>query len=263
MRKIQQILGTSLLLILAVGEARADWQFTLTATGEVNPAPYVFSVSLGDSSEALLLPAPPRPPQYATYVELYEPDWISGPYLVMIYAPTVDSLIWLLQIDPNGNVVPPDPRTTVISWDSRALPDAYNFSIVDYLTSQMVVPDMHAQGSFSVTGTEDQYFNVIAVPSASGVTNSPNTPLAYALISAHPNPFNPTATFSYQLSANSFVNLQVYDIKGKTVAELVNGWREAGMHEITFDGSALASGILFFRLQTGQYQSTGKIVLMK
>jgi hypothetical protein len=83
------------------------------------------------------------------------------------------------------------------------------------------------------------------------------------LAHVYPNPFNPAAVISYQLSTVSEVNLAVYDITGRQVAELVNGWRDAGMHEVTFDGSSLASGVYVYQLTAGDYQVQGKMVLMK
>ncbi|MCX6639364.1 MAG: T9SS type A sorting domain-containing protein [bacterium] len=78
-----------------------------------------------------------------------------------------------------------------------------------------------------------------------------------------PNPFNPTTMLSYELQAASFVNLSVYDISGKMVAVLVNGMRDGGSHQVTFDGSNLPSGIYFARLTAGEYSSVQKMVLLK
>jgi hypothetical protein len=61
----------------------------------------------------------------------------------------------------------------------------------------------------------------------------------------------------------SHVNLGVYDISGRKVAELVDGWRDAGAHEVMFDGSGLASGMYLYRLKAGEFETTGKMVLMK
>ena len=82
-------------------------------------------------------------------------------------------------------------------------------------------------------------------------------------INAYPNPFNPTTVLSYQLSALSFVNLSVYDISGRKVKELVNGWQETGLNEVTFDGSGLPSGMYIYRLQAGDFTASGKMILMK
>jgi hypothetical protein len=57
--------------------------------------------------------------------------------------------------------------------------------------------------------------------------------------------------------------LKVYDTTGRLVATLADGWQEAGTHEVTFDGSKLASGIYLFTLNAGQQHTTGKMVLLK
>ncbi len=88
-------------------------------------------------------------------------------------------------------------------------------------------------------------------------------PSEYALHGAYPNPFNPSTALSYQLPARSFVELTVYDIQGRLIAELVNDWRNAGVHEVTFDASTLTSGIYIYRLTADSYNASSKMVLMK
>jgi len=82
-------------------------------------------------------------------------------------------------------------------------------------------------------------------------------------LSCAPNPFNPKTVLSYQLPVASFVNLTVYDISGRSVATVVDGWREAGSHEATFDGSNLASGIYVYRLEAGNFSAVKKLILLK
>lgn len=89
------------------------------------------------------------------------------------------------------------------------------------------------------------------------VTNAP------ALDQNYPNPFNPTTTISYQLTANSFVSLKVYDILGREVATLVNEDLVAGRYERTFDAAGLASGIYLYRLTVGEFQQTRRLVVIK
>jgi hypothetical protein len=88
-------------------------------------------------------------------------------------------------------------------------------------------------------------------------------PFEFALNGVYPNPFNPSTVISYQLSKNSFVNLAVYDISGRKVAELVNGWRDSGVHEAVFEGTDLASGIYVLALKAGGYDARAKMVLIK
>jgi hypothetical protein len=79
----------------------------------------------------------------------------------------------------------------------------------------------------------------------------------------YPNPFNPSTTISYDLPANNFVTLKVYDILGKEVATLVNGFQTRKRHEVTFNGAGLASGVYFYRLQTALFSEVKKMVLVK
>jgi hypothetical protein len=90
-----------------------------------------------------------------------------------------------------------------------------------------------------------------------------SAPDKFVLHGAYPNPFNPVATLSFELPEANFVKLAVYDIAGRMVAEVVDGWRDAGVHDVTFDASSLASGIYVCRLKVGQFSASGKMVLMK
>ncbi len=90
----------------------------------------------------------------------------------------------------------------------------------------------------------------------------------YRLNPAYPNPFNPTTTISFQLPVAGFVTLEIFDVNGRAVGArhavpLQNAWHPAGTHEVTFDGSGLASGLYIYRIQTGDYTASGKMVLMK
>jgi hypothetical protein len=88
-------------------------------------------------------------------------------------------------------------------------------------------------------------------------------PLDYSLEQNYPNPFNPTTAISYQLSANGHISLQIYDTAGRLVTTLVNGWRDAGSHQATWDASGLPSGLYFCRMQAGAFTATRKMMLLK
>jgi len=102
-----------------------------------------------------------------------------------------------------------------------------------------------------------------AVERAHDGQGSTLTPGEYLLHGATPNPFNPITTIRFELRDASFVKLSVSDISGRQVAELVNGWRDAGIHEVTFDGSGLASGFYVYKLTAGDFHAAGKMALMK
>lgn len=78
-----------------------------------------------------------------------------------------------------------------------------------------------------------------------------------------PNPFNPTTTISLNLPAATAVRLHVYDIFGCLVTTLIDGYQDAGYHEVTFDGSTLTSGVYFYKFKAGQHEASGKMVLIR
>jgi hypothetical protein len=96
-----------------------------------------------------------------------------------------------------------------------------------------------------------------------GIREQTMLPTEFAAISTHPNPFNPATLLSFTLPQAGNVHLAVYDLSGCRVAELVNGWQEAGNHQIAFDGSNLASGIYLARLEAGTNTATQKLMLLK
>jgi hypothetical protein len=89
------------------------------------------------------------------------------------------------------------------------------------------------------------------------------TPSEYAVHGASPNPFNPTTTLSFALPQAGQVKLSVYNVTGREVATLVNGLRDAGNHEVTFDATGLASGLYIYQLTAGDFNATGKMMLTK
>ena len=77
----------------------------------------------------------------------------------------------------------------------------------------------------------------------------PAPPLTPALEQNYPNPFNPSTTITFSLPRVSEVRLTVYDVLGREVAVLVNEREEAGVHAVTLDASAMASGTYLYRIQ--------------
>lgn len=97
----------------------------------------------------------------------------------------------------------------------------------------------------------------------SGEMNFDAAAAEYVLHSNSPNPFNPATTISFALPQAARVILDVYNSQGSRVATLVDGWRTAGVHDVTFDGSNLASGVYIYQLQVGEFVEAGKMVLLK
>lgn len=88
-------------------------------------------------------------------------------------------------------------------------------------------------------------------------------PRDFSLLQNYPNPFNPSTKIRYDLAKTGIVKLTVYDQLGRQVAELVNGSRNAGAYEVEFNGSNLASGIYFYKLEVPGQTFTKKMILVK
>jgi hypothetical protein len=90
-----------------------------------------------------------------------------------------------------------------------------------------------------------------------------DAPSATALLGNYPNPFNPSTSISYQLSTAGNVSLIVYDVLGRNVATLVDGIQQAGLHQVNFNGSNMASGMYYYRLIAGSFSDVKRLMLVK
>ncbi|HPI38674.1 MAG TPA: T9SS type A sorting domain-containing protein [Ignavibacteriaceae bacterium] len=91
-----------------------------------------------------------------------------------------------------------------------------------------------------------------------------NTPQTLVLNQNYPNPFNPETTISFSLNKESNVNLKVFDITGKQIRVLLNNEIiESGEHIVRFNASGLSSGVYYYSLTTGDFNSTKKMVLVR
>jgi hypothetical protein len=95
-------------------------------------------------------------------------------------------------------------------------------------------------------------------------------PLTFGLHQNYPNPLNPSTRIRFDLpaaqagvSGSGFVSLKVYDVLGRVVATLVNEELKPGSYEVTWDASAVASGVYFYRLKAGEFVETKRLVLMR
>ena len=88
-------------------------------------------------------------------------------------------------------------------------------------------------------------------------------PTDYILKQNYPNPFNHRTTISYGVPEKSFVNIDIFDIKGRLVESLVSHEHENGFYQQNWNGGNVASGLYFIKLSTGKKILTKKMVLLK
>jgi len=167
-----------------------------------------------------------------------------------------------------GNVVPPSAVTVspsacalpagstqmvTFSINPRSLTSGKVYSCIVIVDSRLGYGTTQFKKSmqFGISGTLD-------VQDASR-----GIPGEFALDQNYPNPFNPTTTLRYGLPRRSYVSLVVYNTTGQRVATLVQGEREPGFYEVSFDATDLASGVYFYRLQAGSFLETRKLLLLR
>ena len=224
------------------------------------------------STEASALDLPPSKPQnlsvspsqnnhpYATWDANQEPDVISGGYY---------------------NV-----------WKKKFYNGAWHWDFLAQTTNNYYEDsdETYCPGGQNCAGETNIYYRVTAVdnqlkesvPSDSVVTkvtgffpyktnlknpNSLNT-TEYSLVQNYPNPFNPVTVISYEVTDESIVQLKIYDILGREVAELVNESKLPGTYQVNFDANDLASGVYIYRIVASRnerilFTDTKQMILLR
>jgi hypothetical protein len=98
-----------------------------------------------------------------------------------------------------------------------------------------------------------------------GITNNhpdvvPEKPILY---DNYPNPFNPETTIEFDVAKNLPVTLKVYDLQGREVTTLINKQLPPGHYKVTFHAGDLASGLYFYQIRMGGFQTTKRMILIR
>lgn len=168
---------------------------------------------------------------------------------------------------PGGATIPAlrlrtDTRTYIVTADG---------SIYSRTISYLFLTGNGTQISVDAADTTSGNTGVIPVSGISfinaGVTDvkqtNNNIPDNFNLEQNYPNPFNPTTNINYSIPSSQKVILKIYDELGREVATLVNSDQPAGNYSVDFNASGLASGIYFYRLQSGSFIQMKKMILLK
>jgi hypothetical protein len=199
--------------------------------------------------------------------------------LTRVTGPAAPYVVWIRAKNPNGTYTAPllGPVTintpvgiTVTRNRNQNIPSTWAsglYTYLGYVNSSFAYPAMDSS-SFTFTksalaGNGPYVWDANCYGELFPGEVAVSSPMAFNLVGASPNPFNPTATISFTLPEASRVTLNVFDVSGRQVAQLVNGLRAAGVHQVTFDGSNLTSGVYLYTLTAGSQTATGKLVLLK
>ncbi len=108
-----------------------------------------------------------------------------------------------------------------------------------------------------------QIQNVLDTGNLTDVATTQELPQNFQLQQNYPNPFNPSTSITFALPHAANITLKVFDVLGREVATLVNGYMTAGAHEVRFDASHLSSGVYLYTLTSGDFTQTKKMSLVK
>lgn len=123
---------------------------------------------------------------------------------------------------------------------------------------------LHWWTNVATTWNDPSLFGTATLMGTTGVIrNDKVIATDYTLSQNYPNPFNPATKINYTIPSNEKVKLVVYDLFGKQVAVLFDGYQGAGSYTVDFNAQNLASGIYFFRLQAGNNILARKMTLLK
>ncbi len=164
----------------------------------------------------------------------------------------------------------------ILNWQTATEVNNYGFEIEaandnDAFTKVGFVSghgNSNSPNSYSFTATDGaKYYRLKQIDIDGGFEYSDavevETELSYKLSQNFPNPFNPSTIIEYSIPNSTNVRLSVYNSLGQKVATLLNKKQRAGKHEVQFDASNLSSGIYFYKLQSGKFVSTKKMILLR
>ena len=152
-----------------------------------------------------------------------------------------------LETDETGSLSRKDSKYTAYC----APGDIVSFKVWD--ESEQTLIDMEADG--------DMEWNNMAI----SVVNLTDIflPTEVSLSNAYPNPFNPVTMLSYDVPSDMNVSLGIYDVRGRIVEELINGMREQGRYEVTWNADQHSSGVYMIKMIAGSTVKVQKVMLVK
>ena len=187
--------------------------------------------------------------------------------------------VWIDATLPNGSIYGPIiTRLNVTFGPGAAVSRSMNQSVPggapvgDYIywvhVGDQASGSVTAEDSFPFTKLGDDGSGVMGEWTITGwddaIIDAPyEIPLSYHLTQNSPNPFNPITNLTFSLPAGGIVELVIYDIQGREVARVVDSYQGAGVHQATFDGSQLSSGVYFANIRVNDFSQTRKLLLVK
>ncbi len=248
--------------IKKVSSVGSGWtvHITLTADGTTDRSTWFGVSTLAGEGLNRLDVRKPRAFGSEPIVSFDHPEWDRNfsKFASEIHPLFADSSEWKFEVE----TAPGKPAEISFSG-LRQLPEAFDAFLYDPSSGSWTNIRKSMSYSF-VPASRSTSFTVLIGKAAlvNSLVKNPRA-LTFRLDDNYPNPFNPTTVIRYNIPAESFVSLEVYNVLGQRVATLVSDQQTPGEHIVEFNGERFASGVYFYRLVAGNHILTGKMVLLK
>ena len=171
-----------------------------------------------------------------------------------------DSWFWE-KIVVNGNSV-----SVWVYADGEAPTDTASYTFTtNNVTLGTAAPELHILGSTdddsSAVHIDEIWYN--ETPTGMGISDDAPIASSYELGQNYPNPFNPTTHIRFNIPETAGAKLTVFNIMGEAVANLVDGVVSAGGHTVSWNAANMPTGVYFYRLESGNFTQTRKLLLVK
>lgn len=166
-------------------------------------------------------------------------------------------------ININGEVSAYTNSSSDGSYSFETLPAGEYTLIVDNPEYENTADNEFVSVDYGNNSVKNKDILVSPASTTGVIKNTNSVPTSYSLLQNYPNPFNPSTAIRFTIPERTQVKLEVYNLIGQKIKELINGELEAGQYDVTFDGSNISSGIYLYRIQAGNFSSVKKMLLMK
>lgn len=167
-------------------------------------------------------------------------------------SPVIQSIVE----NQDGQLFCTTPSTVYRSSNSGTTWESIQYNLPLSITLLLAVD---SKGYLYVSGD----LGVFKSMAPTGIGSESDIPATYTLNQNFPNPFNPTTSISFTLSARQHIEVSVYDLLGRKVATLFQGIADAGTHQVDFDAGGLSSGVYFYELRSKSGTLRNKMVLIR
>jgi|SRR5690554_596002 len=163
----------------------------------------------------------------------------------------------------NSSYAVVNPENITIAQWNHSINDS--FYVASYWGWSMIIPQGASAGNwkFSVVFNGLEYSHTFQVNMPTNVEHSDNLTEEYYLSNNYPNPFNPSTKINYRIPKYDLVTIKLYNILGNEIKILENDYKAAGKYELEIDGSNLNSGVYFLNFNSGSFNKTAKLILIK